>query len=217
MIRFHKEGHSIIIFNIILLVILNIIFYYYSKTILYPILFNIISIIYLFIILQFFRNPTRKIIENDKYIYAPADGKIVVINKVNEDEFFNDKMMQISIFMSPINVHVNRYPISGKIIYAKHHPGKYLVAWHPKSSKKNEHTSIVVKNQKTTIMFRQIAGYIARRIIMYSKKGNYANQGDDFGFIKFGSRVDLFLPLNAKLNISLGEKVIGNKTIIAYV
>ena len=217
MIRFHKEGHSIIIFNIILLVILNIIFYYYSKTILYPILFNIISIIYLFIILQFFRNPIRKIIENDKHIYAPADGKIVVINKVNEDEFFNDKMMQISIFMSPINVHVNRYPISGEIIYAKHHPGKYLVAWHPKSSKKNEHTSIVVKNQKTTIMFRQIAGYIARRIIMYSKKGNYANQGDDFGFIKFGSRVDLFLPLNAKLNISLGEKVTGNKTIIAYV
>ena len=217
MIRFHKEGHSIIIFNIILLVILNIIFYYYSKTILYPILFNIISIIYLFIILQFFRNPIRKIIENDKHIYAPADGKIVVINKVNEDEFFNDKMMQISIFMSPINVHVNRYPISGEIIYAKHHPGKYLVAWHPKSSKKNEHTSIVFKNQKTTIMFRQIAGYIARRIIMYSKKGNYANQGDDFGFIKFGSRLIYFYLLNAKLNISLGEKVIGNKTIIAYV
>ena len=138
-----------------------------------------------------------------KHIIAPADGKIVVIEEVEEQEYFKDKRKQISIFMSPINVHVNRYPISGTVKYAKYHPGKYLVAWHPKSSTENERTTVVVENQKTAILFRQIAGALAKRIVMYSDKGQTAKQGEDFGFIKFGSRVDLFLPLDAKVEVSL--------------
>jgi phosphatidylserine decarboxylase len=167
------------------------------------------------LVLQFFRNPIRKTEAKENEIVAPADGKIVVIEEVNETEYFKDKRIQVSIFMSPINVHVNRYPISGTVKYAKYHPGKYLVAWHPKSSTENERTTVVVENKKIAILFRQIAGALAKRIVMYSKINDKAQQGDDYGFIKFGSRVDLFFPVGTKINVELNQKVKGNKTIIA--
>lgn len=168
-------------------------------------------------IVSFFRNPNRNIIDkNEKFIYAPADGKVVVIEKTHTDEFLDEDRIQISIFMSPLNVHVNRYPISGIIKYFKHHCGNYFVAWHPKSSCENERTTIVIENEnKKTILMRQIAGALARRIVTYSKENEKINQGDDLGFIKFGSRVDLFLPTDVKINVSLNQKVKGNKTIIA--
>ena len=168
------------------------------------------------LILQFFRNPKRHTLLNPNHIIAPADEKIVVIEEVHEHEYFEDKKIQISIFMSPLNVHVNRYPISGEIKYAKYHPGKFLVAWHPKSSIENEKTTVVVKNNTVgPILFRQIAGAVARRIVMYSKKGQNVTQGTEMGFIKFGSRIDIFLPINAKIKTKINEKVRGGETIIA--
>ena len=166
--------------------------------------------------LKFFRNPKIKVNYNEDYLLSPVDGKIVIIEEVHEPEFFKDKRLQVSIFMSPINVHVTRYPMNGKIIFSKYHPGKYLVAWHPKSSTKNERTTIVLENEKFgKILYRQIAGKIARRIINYAKVGNQATQGEDAGFIKFGSRIDLFLPLNSKINVKLNEVVKGGKTVIS--
>lgn len=217
MIRFHKEGNAIIGITLTLLFALNYITHLFTvkEWIIHLVLG--VSIIFLVLILQFFRNPKRPLILDENKIYAPADGKIVVIEEVDESEFFKDKRKQVSIFMSPINVHVNRYPISGTVKYAKYHPGKYLVAWHPKASNKNERTSIVVENKNTVVLFRQIAGALAKRIVMYSKEGDEAIQGEDFGFIKFGSRVDLFLPLDAKIEISLNQKVKGNQTIIASI
>jgi phosphatidylserine decarboxylase len=165
--------------------------------------------------LQFFRNPARSIIINENNIIAPADGKIVVIEEVTENEYFKDKRIQVSIFMSPINVHINRYPISGIVKYSKYHPGLFLVAWHPKSSTDNERTTIVVENKNgQSVLFRQIAGALARRIVNYAKEGDNATQGNEFGFIKFGSRVDLLLPLNVKINVALEQKVVGRQTII---
>ena len=157
----------------------------------------------------------RKVTASENEVVAPADGKVVVIEEVEETEYFKDKRLQVSIFMSPINVHVNRYPINGKVQYAKYHPGKYLVAWHPKSSIENERTTVVVENDKIAVLFRQIAGALARRIVMYSKQNDIAIKGEDFGFIKFGSRVDLFFPLGTKIEVQLNQVVIGNKTIIA--
>ena len=219
MIRFHKEGNAIIGITLTLLFALNYITITHLITVKEWIVHLIlgVSIIFLILILQFFRNPKRPLILDDNKIYAPADGKIVVIEEVEEPEFFKDKRMQVSIFMSPINVHVNRYPISGAVKYAKYHPGKYLVAWHPKASTENERTSVVVENKNTAVLFRQIAGALAKRIVMYSKEGDEAIQGEDFGFIKFGSRVDLFLPLDVKIEVSLDEKVKGNQTIIASI
>jgi len=168
------------------------------------------------IILQFFRNPSRSIAEyNDNLVYAPADGKVVIIEETEETEYFNDKRLQISIFMSPLDVHVNRSPISGSIKYFKYHKGKYFVAWHPKSSLENERTSVVFSNGKKEILLRQIAGALARRIVCYVSKGDLVKQGEDFGFIKFGSRVDIFLPLDAKIKVDLDQMVKGNKNIIA--
>ena len=215
MIRFHKEGNAIIGITLTILFAVNYVvsLITINQWIIYSVI--VISLIFLILILQFFRNPKRPVKENIEHIIAPADGKIVVIEEVEEQEYFKDKRKQISIFMSPINVHVNRYPISGTVKYAKYHPGKYLVAWHPKSSTENERTTVVVENQKTAILFRQIAGALAKRIVMYSDKGQTAKQGEDFGFIKFGSRVDLFLPLDAKVEVSLNQKVKGNQTIIA--
>ena len=215
MIRFHKEGNAIIGITLTILFAVNYVvsLITINQWIIYSVI--VISLIFLILILQFFRNPKRPVKENIEHIIAPADGKIVVIEEVEEPEYFKDKRKQISIFMSPINVHVNRYPISGTVKYAKYHPGKYLVAWHPKSSTENERTTVVVENQKTAILFRQIAGALAKRIVMYSDKGQTAKQGEDFGFIKFGSRVDLFLPLDAKVEVSLNQKVKGNQTIIA--
>ena len=217
MIRFHKEGNAIIGITLTLLFAINYITYLITVKDWIINLFLGVSIIFLFLILQFFRNPKRPLKLDDNKIYAPADGKIVVIEEVEEPEFFKDKRKQVSIFMSPINVHVNRYPMSGAVKYAKYHPGKYLVAWHPKASTENERTSVVIENKKATVLFRQIAGALAKRIVMYSKEGDEAIQGEDFGFIKFGSRVDLFLPLDAKIEVSLNQKVKGNQTIIASV
>ena len=175
-----------------------------------------IGLLLIFIlILQFFRNPRRNTQLNDAHVISPVDGKVVVIEEVQESEFFNDKRLQVSVFMSPINVHVTRYPIGGKIIFSKYHPGDYLVAWHPKSSEKNERTTVVVENFKFgKVLYRQIAGALARRIVNYAEEGHNVVQGSDAGFIKFGSRVDLFLPLDTKLNIKLNQKVRGGETII---
>ncbi|MEL6989671.1 MAG: phosphatidylserine decarboxylase family protein, partial [Bacteroidota bacterium] len=165
---------------------------------------------------QFFRNPIRSIdTYNNDWIYAPADGKVVVIEEAEEPEYFKDKRLQISIFMNPANVHVNRNPVSGKVKYYKYHPGKYLVAWHPKSSTENERTTSVINNGNHDILVRQIAGAMAKRIVNYLETGDSVKQGEDMGFIKFGSRVDIFLPLDAKVKVDLEQKVKGNKTVIA--
>ena len=202
---FHKEGHKIILLAFITVVIITLLLDYFSIT--HKTYIQIFLIIQLIIVLQFFRNPKRITNFGDKNIVSPVDGKVVVIEEVFEPEYFKEKRIQVSIFMSPINVHVTRYPIGGQVTYSKYHPGKYLVAWHPKSSTENERTSIVVKNENCgEILYRQIAGALAKRIVNYAKESSYVNQGDDAGFIKFGSRVDLFLPLNTKINVSLNQK-----------
>ncbi len=168
------------------------------------------------VVLQFFRSPIFTVKQNDKAILCPADGKVVVIEEVQETEYFKDKRIQVSIFMSPINVHINRNPISGTVTFAKYHPGKFLVAWHPKSSTENERTSIAVKGtQGVEILFRQIAGALARRIKYYVTTGDTVTQGEEFGFIKFGSRVDVFLPIGTKINVGLDEVVKGGCTVLA--
>jgi len=211
---FHKEGYTIIIssFLIIAIIILGIEYYSinHSKFI------AIFLLILLVLILQFFRNPKIKINSNDNYILSPVDGKIVIIKKVFEPEFFKEERMQVSIFMSPLNVHVTRYPISGKVIFSKYHPGSYLVAWHPKSSTKNERTTIVIENENFgNILYRQIAGAVARRIVNYAEVSEIVVQGKDAGFIKFGSRIDLFLPLDINLKVKLNQKVKGGISVIA--
>ena len=214
MIRIHKEGNKILFRLSLLLLILNIgVFWFWPKALL---IIGIISIILFLAVLQFFRNPNREILlPNDNIIYAPADGKIVVIEETQEQEYFQDKRLQVSVFMSPTNVHVNRNPVSGKVNYFKYHPGKYLVAWHPKSSVENERTTVVIDNGEEEILLRQIAGALAKRIVNYLEIGEEVKQGTDMGFIKFGSRVDLFLPLDAKIEVEIGQKVKGNRTIIA--
>ena len=213
---FHKEGHKIILSTFITVVIITLLLDYFSIN--HKTYIQIFLIIQLIIVLQFFRNPKRIINFGDKNIVSPVDGKVVVIEEVFEPEYFKEKRIQVSIFMSPINVHVTRYPIGGQVTYSKYHPGKYLVAWHPKSSTENERTSIVVKNENCgEILYRQIAGALAKRIVNYAKESSYVNQGDDAGFIKFGSRVDLFLPLDTKINVSLNQKVKGAEDIIAKV
>jgi phosphatidylserine decarboxylase len=177
---------------------------------------QVVTLIFLVLVLQFFRNPKRIVAINDNLIIAPVDGKVVVIEEVFEEEYFKDKRMQISIFMSPLNVHVTRYAANGKITFSKYHPGKYLVAWHPKASTENERTTVVIKTALFgEVLYRQIAGALARRIVNYAEEGMQVVQGEDAGFIKFGSRVDLFLPLGTKINVSLNDKAVGGKTIIA--
>ena len=214
---FHKEGFVIIRNTLIGLLTLNTAAWYLAGGFnLWVNLLVFASSVLLVLILQFFRNPKRNTQENPNHIIAPADGKVVVIEEVTEHEYFEDKRIQVSIFMSPLNVHVNRYPITGEVKYAKYHPGKFLVAWHPKSSIENERTTVVVENKTTgPILFRQIAGALARRIVMYSKKDDQAKQGEDMGFIKFGSRIDIFLPLDAKINTKLNNAVRGGETVIA--
>jgi phosphatidylserine decarboxylase len=174
------------------------------------------SFLFFCVIVLFFRNPDRTLTPDNHKVFAPADGKIVVIEEVDEIEYFHDRRIQVSIFMSPLNVHVNRYPVSGVITYTKYHPGKNLVAWHPKSSLLNERSTTVIKAPGgQEILVRQIAGAVARRIVSYSKTGEQAVQGADLGFIKFGSRVDVFLPLDAKINVELEQSVKGNQTVIA--
>lgn len=214
----HKEGHTIIISTILILGIANGLIYYFlpeKKIILYPV--AILSLVFLLLILNFFRNPKRNIPVNENYILAPADGTLVAIEEVEETEYFKDKRLMVSIFMSPLNVHINRNPIGGKVTYQKYHPGKYLVAWHPKSSVLNERNTVVVKNNKVEILYRQIAGLLARRIVNYEKVGDEVKQGEEFGFIKFGSRVDVFLPIGTKVKVRLNQKIIGGETIISEI
>src|SRR5690606_13757687 len=174
-----------------------------------------LSFFLLLAVLQFFRNPRRRITTDDNLILCPADGKVVVIEEVAETEYFNDKRIQVSIFMSPINVHINRNPVSGVISFFRYHAGKYLVAWHPKSSTLNERTSIAVRTDSgKEVLFRQIAGAIARRIVWYVHEEQAVKQGEEFGFIKFGSRVDVFLPLDAKVNVKIGDRVSGGLTVL---
>ncbi len=215
--KFHKEGIPSLIITLIVTAIINALTINFCAA--YPIIIWLgwaLSAFLLITILQFFRNPTRSITINENHIIAPADGKVVVIEEVIESEYFNDKRLQISIFMSPLNVHINRYPISGIVKYSKYHPGLFLVAWHPKSSTENERTTIVVKHKNgQEILFRQIAGAMARRIVNYAQENDAATQGSEFGFIKFGSRVDLLLPTNVKVKVGLEQKVTGRHTVIA--
>lgn len=173
------------------------------------------GIFILLVIIQFFRRPNRIVSIDDNTVICPADGKVVTIEEVEESEFFNDRRIQVSIFMSPFNVHMNWFPINGIVKYFKYHPGLFLVAWHPKSSTDNERTTVVVENNGKQVLFRQIAGALARRIVWYCKEGDQAEGGSEFGFIKFGSRVDVFLPLDAKVNVQIDQKVKGTETVLA--
>ncbi len=215
---FHKEGHKIIIVSFLLSAIFTILIENFISTYNIKITLQTSVLLFFILILQFFRNPTRKTIIDPNKIIAPVDGKVVIIKEVFEKEYFKKKKLQVSIFMSPINVHVTRYAISGKVVLSKYHPGKYLVAWHPKSSEKNERTTIVIKSKVFgEILYRQIAGALARRIINYAKIGQNVIQGDDAGFIKFGSRVDLFLPLKTNIKVNLNDHVKGGIDSIAEV
>ena len=207
---FHKEGHLIILYTFLLIALITVLVDFFIENQILKYILQIFCLLMLILILQFFRNPKRKFNLNPEKVLSPVDGKIVAIEEVIENEYFNDKRLQISIFMSPINVHVTRYPIGGEVLYSKYHPGKYLVAWHPKSSEKNERTTIVINNKNIgKILYRQIAGLLARRIVNYAKVEENVIQGNDAGFIKFGSRVDLFLPLNAKINVKINQNVKG--------
>ena len=214
---FHKEGSKIIL--ITLLLVVGIVFatdYFFSDINWLRTLLFLFALAILILVLQFFRNPTRVADNSDNHILAPVDGKVVVIEEVYEPEYFKDKRLMVSIFMSPINVHVTRYAISGLVKFSKYHPGKFLVAWHPKASEENERTTVVIENKTFgEILYRQIAGALARRIVNYAEEGMQVIQGTDAGFIKFGSRVDIFLPLGTPVNVVLNQKAIGGKTIIA--
>ncbi len=213
----HKEGRILLFVLLIILFGLNwSVLYYFPNSAWVQNSVILASVIFYLLILQFFRNPIFAINTNDKHILAPADGKVVVIEDTEENEYLKSKRKQISIFMSPVNVHVNRMPVSGVTSFFKYHPGKYMVAWHPKSSTENERTTVVIKtNDGVEILMRQIAGALARRIKCYVKVGQPFNQGQEFGFIKFGSRVDIFLPLDAKVAVSVGDVTKGGRTIIA--
>jgi phosphatidylserine decarboxylase len=213
----HREGRVLLFWMMIILVALNYLLYYFlpEKTVLLNVSMLGSVIIYL-LVLQFFRSPVFPLPNEEGVVYAPADGKVVVVEEVFEDEYLKEKRKQISIFMSPVNVHVNRSPIKGVVDFFKYHPGKYLVAWHPKSSTENERTTMVIRNASgTQILVRQIAGAVARRIKWYVKEGSELEQGGEFGFIKFGSRVDLFLPLDAEILVGLEQKTKGARTPIA--
>lgn len=215
---FHKEGQKIILITFSLVAIAVLLTHYFIDIPWLKWIVQITALVLLILILQFFRNPTRKVVKNFDEILAPVDGKVVVIEEVEESEYFKGKRKQVSIFMSPINVHVTRYAASGSIKYSKYHPGKYLVAWHPKSSTENERTTVVINTPKFgDILYRQIAGAMAKRIVNYAEVGDSVQQGDDAGFIKFGSRVDLFLPLDSIITVKLDQKVTGAKTCIATI
>ncbi len=212
----HREGYKLIAGFFVLLALINAVVLYFGPPmwLLYALL--ILSVGFWILIIQFFRNPKRSTPINVNQVIAPADGKVVVIEEVEEPEYFKDKRKQVSIFMSPLNVHINRFPVGGTVSYVKYHPGLYLVAWHPKSSTENEHTTVVVKTDNHgEVLFRQIAGAVARRIVYYCKNGDKAVQGGEMGFIKFGSRVDIFLPLSAKVTSNLNDVVRGGETVIA--
>lgn len=213
---FHKEGHKIILITLFIVGALFFTIDYFVELEWLRKLLMITVLVFFVLILQFFRNPKRNTKLNESQALSPVDGKVVVIEEVFEKEVFKEKRIQVSVFMSPLNVHVTRYPISGKVTYSKYHPGKYLVAWHPKASEENERTTVVVENNNFgKILYRQIAGALAKRIVNYAVENTTANQGADSGFIKFGSRVDLFLPLDANIKVTLNQKVKGGESIIA--
>ncbi|UZD35563.1 phosphatidylserine decarboxylase family protein [Capnocytophaga ochracea] len=213
---FHKEGFKIILITLFAVIGISLIAHYFVDIPWLKKLIQIVAFLFLIAILQFFRNPKRITPKNDQHIIAPVDGKVVVIEEVFEKEYFKDKRLQVSIFMSPVNVHVTRYALGGKVIYSEYHPGKYLVAWHPKASEENERTTIVVDNPVFgEVLYRQIAGALAKRIVNYAKVGETVVQGEDAGFIKFGSRVDVYLPLETKINVQLNQTVKGGIDVIA--
>ena len=213
---FHKEGFRIIAVTFLIFAALSILVHFkIENDILQKGLFLVLLILVV-LVLQFFRNPKRNFILNPEQVLSPVDGKVVVIEEVYEKEYFKDKRLQVSVFMSPLNVHVTRYPVGGNIVYSKYHPGKFLVAWHPKSSEENERTTVVVKSEAFgEVLHRQIAGALAKRIVNYATVGQEVSQSSDSGFIKFGSRVDIFLPLGTKINVKLNQKVVGGVTVVA--
>jgi len=217
MLKFHKEGAKIIFITcaiVVAIVLLSDVFIKNNFWLLKIV--QVVSLLLLILVLQFFRNPRRFTDVNDSKIIAPVDGKVVVIEEVFEPEYFKDKRLMVSIFMSPINVHVTRYAMNGVVKYSRYHPGKYLVAWHPKASEENERTSVVIENDTFgAILYRQIAGALARRIVNYAEEGMQVIQGEDAGFIKFGSRVDLYLPIGTEVNVKLNQKAVGGITVIA--
>ena len=211
--KLHKEGYKSLRNEIIILILLGF-FSYISDNKIVDSLYAIMLFIFV-ITLNFFRIPKRTFERQNDIIYSPCDGKVVVIEETLETEYYKDKRIQVSVFMSPLNVHNNLYPISGMVTYTKYHPGKFLVAWNPKASTDNERSTVVVENNKISVLCRQIAGALARRIITYSKAKDSVNSADEIGFIKFGSRVDLFLPIGTKIEVVIGDKVIGGQSIIA--
>lgn len=213
---FHKEGYKIILIAFTIVIALSLAANYFVGSPTYRGGIILTLVVFLILILQFFRNPKRHFPTNPNHVLSPVDGKVVVIEEVYEKEYFKDKRLQVSVFMSPLNVHVTRYPVAGNITYSKYHPGKYLVAWHPKSSEQNERTTVVVASEKFgDVLHRQIAGALAKRIVNYAKEGEAAEQAADSGFIKFGSRVDVYLPLGTEINVSLNQKVKGGITVLA--
>ncbi|GAA4184803.1 MULTISPECIES: phosphatidylserine decarboxylase family protein [Sphingobacterium] len=213
--KFHKEGYTTLAIAVLFIFIINAVADYYDAPQFVKWFIYALSAFLFITVVQFFRSPKKVVIPQDGTILCPADGKVVVIEETEENEYFHDRRIQVSIFMSPINVHVNRNPISGLVTFFKYHPGKFLVAWHPKSSTDNERTTVVVKDKTgREVLFRQIAGALARRIVWYVKENDQVVQGNEFGFIKFGSRVDLFLPLGTEINVNIGDKVTGAKTVI---
>ena len=215
---FHKEGYKIILSTLLITAAIVLSVEYITENYWMRKMIQLITIILFVLVLQFFRNPKRETALNEHHIISPVDGKVVVIEEIFEKEYFKDKRLQVSIFMSPINVHVTRYVISGEVVFSKYHPGKYLVAWHPKSSELNERTTVVVENKTVgKILYRQIAGAVARRIVNYAKVGEKVIQGNDAGFIKFGSRVDVLLPIGTKINIAIDQVVKGGIDKIAAV
>ena len=214
---FHKEGYRIIMNTFILVAAIALLAEYKIAVVGLKLLVQLTALILLVLVLQFFRNPKRVTPKNPKHLIAPVDGKVVIVEEVYEKEYFKDQRLQVSIFMSPLNVHVTRYTMSGKVKFSKYHPGKYLVDWHPKSSELNERTTIVLENDTFgEILYRQIAGAVARRIVNYAVEGTQVTQGEDAGFIKFGSRVDLFLPLNTPLDVQVNDVVKGGVQTLAH-
>ncbi|MCB9187182.1 MAG: phosphatidylserine decarboxylase family protein [Flavobacteriales bacterium] len=216
----HKEGYRMLTLLALAIIALSIgVVYLFPKLVWLHYLVGIAGGIIFLIFLQFFRSPKRNLVISSRSIVCPADGRVVAIEEVEEPEYFNgEKRIQVSVFMSPLNVHLNRYPISGRIAYAKYHPGEFLVAWHPKSSTENERNTVVIETEfGPTVLIRQIAGFVARRIVWYCNQGDEVKQGDELGFIKFGSRVDLFLPLDAKIKVELEEKVKGGISVLAEI
>lgn len=213
--RLHREGFTIIFVTTLVLLGLNYGVQALAGEGLISQIFLGLSLVFFVLVVQFFRNPSRNTPQGEGLIIAPADGKVVVIEEVEEPEYFKDKRKQVSIFMSPVNVHVNRAPVTGMVLYYKYFKGKYLVAWHPKSSTENERTTVVMEENGKQVLFRQIAGALARRIVCYVKPGVALNRGDEYGFIKFGSRIDLYLPLDTEILVDLNQKTVGGETIIA--